>query len=270
VGAIIGGVDIAAGLTDAQFAEIRSAYADNGVIFFRDQDISPDDHIAFAKRWADINVNRFFPHLDSHPTIAEVRKEPDAVLNIGTLWHTDHSYDQIPAMGSILVARDVPSMGGDTLFAGMAAACGALSEGLRAMLGTMRAHHSSRHVFGNQGDAGVEPEQMNNADLAVQDSLHPVIIRHPLSGRPTLYVNCNFTTHFDGWTVEESKPLLDYLYELASTPEHTCRFEWEPGSIAIWDNRAVHHKALNDYHGQRRVMHRITLEGVPLEPAFAR
>ena len=116
VGAEIGGVDISAGVGDAQFAEIRQAFIDYGVIFFRDQDLTPDQHIEWAERWSAININRFFTPVEGYPQIAEVRKEPDQQLNIGTNWHTDHSYDQIPAMGSILLAREVPAMGGDTLF----------------------------------------------------------------------------------------------------------------------------------------------------------
>jgi len=266
VGAEIGGVEIAGGVSDAQFAEIRQAYADHGVIFFRDQEITPDDHIAFAKRWSDINVNRFFTPVASHPNIAEVRKEPDQRMNIGTHWHTDHSYDQIPAMGSILVAREVPEVGGDTLFASMAAPCEALSEGLRSTLANMRAFHTSERAFGPYADK--LSGRIGNEELALQNATHPVIIKHPLSGRPCLYVNTDFTVNFEGWSEADSRPLLKYLYGLVTELEFTCRFDWRPGSIAIWDNRAVQHKALNDYHGHRRLMHRITLEGVPLEAAY--
>ncbi len=271
LGAEILGVDIAAGISDSQFALIRQAYVDYGVIFFRDQALTPDQHIAFAQRWAKINVNRFFQPVATHPMIAEVRKEADQKANIGSTWHTDHSYDLAPAMGSILVAREVPSLGGDTLYASMYAAYESLSSGLKKMLGTMRAEHSSRHVFGQSADHGTDSNDLDkrfgNAELATQDATHPVVIRHPLSGRPALYVNADFTLKFEGWTQAESKPLLDFLYAHASQPEFTCRFQWQEGSIAIWDNRATHHCALNDYHGHRRYMHRITLEGVELEAA---
>jgi taurine dioxygenase len=272
VGAEIGGVDIASGVSDEQFTEIRRAFADHGVIFFRDQDISPDQHIAFAERWAPINVNRFFKAVESHPQIAEVRKEPDQKLNIGKNWHTDHSYDQVPAMGSVLYAREVPPLGGDTLFAGMAAAYEELSEGLQAQLLTMRAEHTSRRAFGMVADAarstaGDMAKRIGNPEAATQDAVHPVVIKHPLSGRPCLYVNTDFTIGFEGWTEEESAPLLDFLYRHATQDHLSCRFKWSEGSMAIWDNRAVQHKALNDYHGHRRLMHRITLDGVALGPA---
>jgi len=268
LGAEISGVDIAGRISDAQFAELRQAFTDYAVIFLRDQDITPEQHIAFAERWGKINVNRFFKPTDDYPLIAEVRKEAEQKVNIGSTWHTDHSYDQCPAMGSILYAREVPSVGGDTLFASMYAAYEALSDGLKQMLSTLRAEHSSRHVFGDVGYVDRDLDdlggRLGNSAAATQDALHPVIIRHPLSGRPALYVNGDFTVKFEGWSKQESQPLLDYLYAHASQNEFTCRFNWRKGSIAIWDNRATHHCALNDYFGERRLMHRITIEGEDL------
>jgi taurine dioxygenase len=273
LGGIISGVDIAAGLSDEQFAEIRQAFIDYSVIFFRDQQITPDQHIEFARRWGEINVNRFFQAVDTHPIIAEVRKEADQKANIGSSWHTDHSYDEIPAMGSILYAREVPTVGGDTLFASMYAAYDALSDGLKQMLSTMNAEHSSRHAFGDGAYVSTDLDdlggRLGNTEAATQDAIHPVIIKHPLSGRPALYVNGDFTVKFENWTQEESQPLLDYLYTHACQNEFTCRFYWQQGSMAIWDNRATHHCALNDYHGERRLMHRITIEGEELESAAA-
>lgn len=270
VGAEIGEVDIAAGVSDVQFAEIRQAYADYGVIFFRDQHLSEDQHLEWAKRWSQINVNRFFQPVATHPEIAQVLKEPDHTLNIGTHWHTDHSYDQIPAMGSVLLAREVPTQGGDTLFSSQYAAYEALSDGMKSTLLQMRAHHTSRIAFGQLVPAVQDDDlggRIGNANAAMQDAVHPVVIKHPLSGRSALYVNTDFTTHFEGWTVTESEPLLNFLYGHASDPIFTCRFTWREGSMAIWDNRAVQHRALNDYHGQRRLMHRITLEGEAIGPA---
>ena len=269
VGALIEGVDIAAGVDDDTFAAIRQAYVDHGVIFFRDQHLTEDQHIEWAERWSEINVNRFFQPVEGFPRIAEVRKEPDQVLNIGTNWHTDHSYDQIPAMGSILLAREVPETGGDTLFSSQYAAYEALSDGMKAVLHTMQAEHTSRLAFGQRAPAAGDDTngRIGNPELAMQDAVHPVIIKHPLSGRPALYVNTDFTTNFAGWTVKESEPLLRFLWAHASDPMFTCRFHWEAGSMAIWDNRAVQHRALNDYQGHRRVMHRITLEGEAIEAA---
>ena len=271
VGAEIQGVDITTGINDEQFSEIRRAFSDYGVIFFRDQDISPDQHVEFAQRWGEINVNRFFQPVDTHPVIAEVRKEAHQKKNIGAAWHTDHSYDQIPAMGSILYAREVPTLGGDTLFSSMYAAYEALSDGMKKVLRGLRAEHSSRHSFGEQAYVDTDMDdlggRLGNTAKAIQDAVHPVIIRHPLSGRPALYVNGEFTVKFESWSKQESQPLLDFLYQHARQNEFTCRFQWQKGSMAIWDNRATHHCALNDYQGELRLMHRITIEGEPLVAA---
>ena len=208
--------------------------------------------------------------MPDYPQIAEVRKEPAQSTNIGGGWHTDHSYDQIPALGSILLAREIPSRGGDTMFACMGQAYDALSDGLKQTLKGLRAVHTSRHVFGVKAQQAnpERKERFVNPELARQEAVHPVVIRHPETGRHTLYVNASFTTHFEGWTEKESKPLLDFLYQHAASPEFQTRFRWEEGSIAFWDNRATWHYALNDYQGERRLMHRITIEGVPLEAAY--
>ncbi len=265
LGAELHGVNLAEPLPPQTAKAIRDALAEHGVIFFRDQEITPEQHIAFAETLAPVNINRFFKLVPGYAQIAEVRKEPEQDKNIGGAWHTDHSYDQFPALGSILLAREVPPRGGDTLFSSMWLAYDALSAGLKQMLEGLRAVHSSRHVFGiqarRQRDMG---DRLVNAEQATQDVVHPVVIRHPESGRKILYVNRTFTTHFEGWTAEESKPLLEQLYAHGSRPEFHTRFQWRKGSIAIWDNRSTWHLAVNDYHGERRLMHRITLEGTPI------
>lgn len=266
LGAEIYDADLSQPLSDSQFAEIQRALYHFGVIFFRDQSLTPEQHIAFAERWGPINVNRFFRPVAGYPMIAEVLKEPHQITNIGGDWHTDHSYDDAPALGSILYAHDVPAVGGDTLYASMYLAYDTLSDGLKTMLEGLRAHHSSRLAFGDvayENDTTTEG-RTGNPELAVQDAIHPVVIRHPGSGRKALYVNPGFTIAFEDWSEEESKPLLDYLYAHATRPELLCRFRWEKGAVAIWDNRATWHYALNDYRGERRLMHRITVEGVPL------
>jgi len=266
VGAEIGDVDLAAPLSDTMLSEIRQAFGEYGVIFFRDQHLTPDQHVAFAERFGPIDINRFFVAVPGYPMIAEVRKEPDQKRNIGNGWHTDHSYDEAPALGSMLYAREVPKTGGDTLFASMYAAYDALSDGLKATLEGLRACHSSRHVFGTEAHArrGDLAGRIGNPELATQDAVHPVVIRHPLTGRKALYVNPSFTLRFEGWTDEESRSLLDYLYRHAVLPEFTCRFNWREGSLALWDNRSTWHFALNDYQGERRLLHRVTIQGSSL------
>ena len=266
LGAEIHGVELSRPLEEAQFSEIRNAFHLYGVIFFRDQDLTPEQHLAFARAWGGININRFFRPVEGHPEIAEVRKEAHQVNNIGGSWHTDHSYDEAPAMGSMLYAREVPETGGDTLFASMSGAYEALSSGMKATLGSLRAVHSSRHVYG-PGRNSSRPDtegRTGNPELATQQAVHPVVLAHPHTGRLGIYVNPVFTLGFEGWSEAESRPLLDYLYGHASRPEFVCRFRWRPGSMAFWDNRATWHYAANDYPGQARLMHRITVEGVPL------
>ena len=265
LGAEILGVDLSAGIDDETFARIRGTFLEHGVIVIRDQDLTPEQHLAAARRFGPINVNRFFTPVDGHPEVAEVRKEPDQKQNVGGRWHTDHSYDDAPALGSMIYAIEVPPVGGDTLFANMSLAFETLSHGMKAMLSKLEAVHSSRHVFGPGYKSNPDlSDRFRNAEQAVQDAVHPVVIRHPETGRRVLYVNPIFTVRFDGWTEEESKPLLDYLYAHAARPELTCRVRWEKGSLGLWDNRATWHMALNDYHGHRRLMHRVTIEGTPL------
>ncbi len=269
-GAEITGVDLRA-LDDETFAAIRQAYADHGVVFFRDQSLSEEDHIAFARRWGPININRFFQAHHRYREIALVLKEREQTTNIGGGWHTDHSYDAEPAMGSVLVARELPRTGGDTWFASMYAAYDTLEAALRDEIGGLRAVHSARHVFGSAADnyytANEDTDgRIGNSGAAdhLADVVHPVVITHPLSGRRALYVNPAFTTRIEGYDEDASAALLSRLFAHAMQPAHAFRFHWLPGSVAFWDNRATWHWALNDYHGQRRLMHRITIEGCRL------
>jgi taurine dioxygenase len=270
VGAEITGIDLK-NLTEAEFDAIRQAYADHGVIFFRDQDLTEDDHIAFAERWAPINVNRFFAAHPDYPQIAMVAKEKEQKDNIGGGWHTDHSYDVEPAMGSILVARVLPESGGDTMFASMYRAYETLDEATRKEIENLRAVHSAKHVFGSgentyykTTDAG--GNRIGNAAAAdvLTDVTHPVVITHPLSGKKALYVNPAFTVGIAGMDEEAAKELLTRLFAHAMDKGNAYRFQWQPGSVAFWDNRSTWHWALNDYHGHRRIMHRITLDGCAL------
>ena len=256
-------------LTQAQgdsLEAIRQAVHENGVALFRDQhDFTPEAHIAFARRWGGIDLNNYFPLTEGHPEIAVVRKRADQVTNIGGGWHTDHSYDQVPAMGSVLVARTLPPSGGDTLWAHMGAAYDALSDDLKQEIEGLEAYHSADHIY---EEDGLYAQTDMAADLRGQSlrtgATHPVVIRHPHTGRRLLYVNSAFTLNIVGRTRAESLPLLQRLYDAATAADNTCRVAWEPGSVAIWDNRTTWHLAMNDYQGHAREMHRITLTGEPL------
>ena len=267
LGAEISGIDLNEAISDEQLTEVRQVFGQYAVIFFRNQNLSPENEIRFAKRWGEINTNRFFSSVEGYPQIALVVKEPDQKNNIGGSWHTDHSYDIAPALGSMLFAHEVPVSGGDTVFASMYKAYDTLSDGLKSTLSNLRARHSSAHVFGAARAANGNDDtvgRIKNPEAATQEAIHPVVISHPETGRRSLYVNPGFTLGFEGWSDEESKPLLEYLYAHAARPEFTCRFQWKAGSIAFWDNRATWHLAVNDYQGHRRMMHRITIEGIPL------
>ena len=264
VGAEITGIDLK-NLSEAEFDAIRQAYAEHGVIFFRDQELTEDDHIAFAERWAPINVNRFFAAHPDYPQIAMVAKEKDQKDNIGGGWHTDHSYDEEPAMGSILVARTLPPSGGDTLWAHMGEAYDALPDDLKTEIEGLEAYHTADHIY---DEGGLYAQTDMGGDLRGQalktGARHPIVIRHPQTGRKLLYVNSAFTVNIVGRSREESSPLLQKLYAAATAADNTCRVAWEPGSVAIWDNRTTWHLAMNDYQGHAREMHRITLTGEPL------
>lgn len=264
VGSEIGGIDLRS-FDDRACEVIKARLADRGLIVFRDQQLDEQQHIAFARRMGPIVVNNYFPANGGFPEIAEVRKSEDQQTNIGGGWHTDHSYDAVPAMGSVLIARELPPSGGDTLFASMGAAWDSLSPGLQMTLEGLRAWHTADHIYGPQGFLSNSDQ---GADLKGRDLttgvFHPVCIRHPDTGRKLLYVNSGFTTHFEGWTRDESLTLLTYLFGVGMRAEFQCRLEWRPGTVAMWDNRSTWHYALNDYHGHRRLMHRITIDGVPL------
>ena len=263
-GVEISGVSLA-NCGDAEMQQIKQAIYEHGVAVFRDQDFSPQVHIDFARRWGGIDINNYFPLTDEYPEIAVVRKAADQTTNIGGAWHTDHSYDQIPAMGSILVARILPPRGGDTLFAHMGAAYDSLDDELKAKIDGLEAFHTADHVY--KAD-GLYAQTDMGKDLRGQDlktgAVHPVVIRHPHTGRKLLYVNSAFTVNIVGRTREESLPLLHRLYDAAVSADNQCRVEWQPGTVTIWDNRTTWHNALNDYQGHAREMHRITLSGEAL------
>jgi taurine dioxygenase len=264
VGAEVRGIALAE-VDGAALDELKALVWDKGVVVVRDQAFTPEDHIAFAERWGGIDINNYFPLQDEHAEIAIVRKRADQETNIGGGWHTDHSYDQVPAMGSVLVARTLPPSGGDTLFAHMGEAYDSLDDETKAEIAGLRACHSADHIYSPDG---VYAQTDQGSELRGQDlktgATHPVVVRHPRTGRRLLYVNPSFTTHIEGRSRADSLPLLQKLFAAAMAPELQGRAVWQPGTVVIWDNRTTWHFALNDYHGDDREMHRITLTGEAL------
>lgn len=261
LGAEIGNVDLAADQDDTTIADIRGALLAHKVVFFRDQNITPQQHLAFAKRFGEVVEYPMVKGLDEAPEIVPVVKLAHETHNFGGMWHTDTSYLECPPMGAILVARELPPFGGDTLFANMALAYARLSDGMKSLLDGLVGISSSAkaEVTKSREDRMASDAKVGgNTELRAE---HPVVRTHPETGEKILYVNYGHTVGFKGMTETESAPILDYLFEHQRRPEFTCCFKWQPGSIAFWDNRATQHNPINDYHGYKRVMHRITIAG---------
>jgi len=261
LGAEISGVDLAAGLGDSEVSAIRQALLDHLVVFFRGQQLTTEQFLRVARRFGTPVEYPFVRGLEAYPEIIEVVKEPEERVNFGGIWHSDTTYLEVPPMGSMLLAREIPPVGGDTLFANMYLAYESLSPGMRELLEGLRAVNSSAKADVTR----TREDRMRSAPAARAERAlvaeHPVIRTHPETGRKALYVNIAHTERFSGMTVEESAPLLDFLFRHQVRPEFTCRFRWSVGALAFWDNRAAQHNPVNDYHGHRRAMLRITLAG---------
>ena len=262
VGAEILGVDLVGKISDALIADIRKIWLENGVVFFRDQNMTMDQFQSFAQRFGEIVEYPFVKGLPDHPMIIPVLKLPHEKNNFGGIWHTDTTYLQTPPMATMLIAEELPPYGGDTLFSSNYAAYEALSPDLQRVLQGLRGVNSSAKATvtkTREDRVGDSAKEENVRKELVSE--HPVVRTHPETGRKALYVNPGHTMRFVGWTEEESAPLLEYLYQHQVKPEFTCRFSWTPKSIALWDNRCVMHNPVNDYHGHKRLLYRITLKG---------
>ena len=261
LGAEIGGVDLRQ-VDDATVAAIRDAWLEHKVVFFRDQELDADAFLAFARCIGDLARYPFVPGIEGHDEIIAVTKLPEETVNFGGIWHSDTTYLDMPPMATMLLAREVPPIGGDTLFADMYGAYESLSPAMRALLDPLRAVNSSAlaDVSKTREDRIRETATAGEPERAFE-AVHPVVRTHPETARKALYVNVAHTVRFDGMTEEESQPLLQFLFRHQVRPELTCRFVWRVGSLALWDNRCVQHNPVNDYHGHKRVMHRITLAG---------
>jgi taurine dioxygenase len=260
LGAEIGGVDLRE-LDDGMVAAIRAAWLEHLVVFFRDQPLMPEQYMAFARRMGRPIEYPFVKGIPGFPEVIEVKKLEHEKVNFGGVWHSDTAYLEVPPMASMLLAREIPPSGGDTLFANMYLAYEALSEGMKRALEPLRAVNSS-------AKADVTRTREDRLKTDARDGAgkelvaeHPVVRTHPETGRKALYVNFAHTVRFRGMTEQESAPLLGFLFQHQVRPEFTCRFKWQVGSLALWDNRCAQHNPVNDYHGHRRLMHRITLAG---------
>jgi taurine dioxygenase len=261
IGAEIGGVDLSRELSDDTLQAIHRAWMDHVVIFFRGQTLSSAQYLAFAERMGEPIEYPFVGGLPGFPVITPVIKLEHERVNFGGVWHSDTSYLQEPPKGTMLFALEVPPFGGDTIFANQYLAYEALSDGMKRTLDTLTGVSSSGKADttkSREDRIAVNPPKQAQG---VFDAEHPVVRTHPETGRKSLYINPGHTVRFKGWSEDESAPLLNFLHQHQRKEEFTCRFVWEVGSLALWDNRAALHYPINDYHGYRRVMHRITLKG---------
>jgi taurine dioxygenase len=246
-GAIVEGIDLARGCDDATFALVDQALLDHGVICMRGQDaVTPEQHIAFGRRFGVLEPHPYVPPIDGYPEIMEVY-DPNPIT---TTWHADFTYAKRPPGVSILLARIIPEVGGDTMFANVALAYEGLSAGMQETLRGMKAVHYATQLAVQMG---LPEEDRQRA--------HPVVRTHPRTGKQVIFVNDNYVKHFEGWTERESQPLLEFLYGEIGRFEYTYRHHWQQGDMLIWDNCAVQHAVVGDTAGAKRSLHRVTVEG---------
>lgn len=256
IGAEVEGIDLGEPCDAGTLAELQKAFTTHKVLFFRDQHITTEAHVAFCRQLGELEVHPFVPSKEGHPEVMVLIANERRRGNENT-WHSDVTWRQEPSLGSMLRAVELPPLGGDTLFADMEAAYEALPDDVREQIDGLTAVHDFTKVFGGRQD----PEQLARTREQYPPAEHPVVRTHPVTGHRSIYVNAAFTDHIVGMERAESDRLLRYLYRQAAVPERQCRFRWEPDSFALWDNRCVQHYAVSDYYPARRVMERVTIVG---------
>ena len=261
IGAEVSGADLREPLDDETFAEIRRALVDHGVIFFRDQPIGHEQHLAFGRRFGPLHVHPAAPCIDGNPELMLIHTDASSTRQNGHDWHSDVSCDEEPPMGSVLHLHTVPPSGGDTLFSSMYAAWDALSAPMKALLSALEARHESAHLYDGDDGGGIYGDATVKRRNEWPSAVHPVVRTHPETGRKALYVNAIFTRRILGVTGRESRALLDLLFEHVADPRFQCRFRWRKHSIAFWDNRCVQHHAMWDYYPETRTGARVTVAG---------
>ena len=261
IGSEIRGLDLSKPIPPDTLAELRKVWLDRKMIYFLDQSLTPAQQLAFTGQFGEVNKYPFLNGIEGYPLVAPVLKLPEETVNFGGVWHSDTTYLETPAAGASLYALELPPVGGDTIFCNMQTAYAALPQDLKDEIDGLNAVYTSAKAavaktrmprLADSGDASA-PEIFTN--------VHPVVRTHPESGEKTLYVHEAHALRIDGWTEEESEPLLNRLYQHARIPEFQCRLRWSVGMVVLWDNRSTHHYPLNDYHGYRRLLHRVSLQG---------
>lgn len=265
LGAVIEDVDLSGELSNSVFDEIHRAFLRYQVISFPDQRLTPDSQVAFARRFGPIMPYPYGGGIEENPDVLEIIKNPEDPHNFGGVWHSDTTYLKTPPLGTMLIAREAPKNGGDTLFVSTTAAYDALSDGMKRTLARLRGiNTAAKRAIGGSRAAylgKITSVRIEDPDDIDTESIHPVVRTHPETGLKAIYVNQAHTVGFEELSREESEPILDFLYEHLKRPEFSCRVEWKENTLTLWDNRWTQHFAVNDYPGQRRVMHRVTIEG---------
>ncbi len=265
LGAEVGGVDLRRPLSDAQFSAIDDALVEHELIIFRGQEISSDNLMAFGRRFGELTVHPFAPNEGKNaPELIKFRND-EKTPPFGTdVWHSDETFRAEPPMATILVAKEVPAVGGDTMFVSMSAAYDGLSDRMQQLISGLNGIHDMKPFRPLFGKSEEERRRLQHFELMYPPQLHPVVRIHPVSGRKVLFVNPQFTLAIDGMEENESRALLDLLFRQALVPEYQFRLHWAPHTIAMWDNRSTQHYAVHDYYPQRRYMERVTIKGGPV------
>ena len=265
LGAEISSVDLRKPLSDAQFEAIDDALVENELIVFHDQDISSEQLMAFGRRFGPLTVHPFAPNEGKNaPELIKFRNDEKSAPFGTDVWHSDETFRTEPPMATILVAKEVPAVGGDTMFVSMSAAYEGLSDRLQQFISGLEGIHDMKPFRPLFGKSAEEHRRLQEFELKYPPQLHPVVRIHPVSGKKVLFVNPQFTVGINGMEEHESRALLDLLFRQASVPEYQFRHHWRPNTIAMWDNRSTQHYAVHDYYPQRRYMERVTIKGGPV------
>ena len=263
IGSEILGLDLGQPLAPDTLRAVRALWLERKVLFFRDQHLSPDQQLAFPRQFGEVEKYPFLPGIEGYPLIAPVLKLPHEKVNFGGLWHSDTTYLETPAAGATLYAIELPPLGGDTLFANMVLAYETLEETLKKQIADLKVINSSAKADVTKTREDRLKDVADPTPPREYVSIHPVVRTHPETGEKILYVNEGHAVRFEGWSEQDSLPLLEMLYQHQRKPEFQCRFRWSPGALVMWDNRACQHYPVNDYHGHRRLLHRVSLQGDP-------
>ena len=258
IGAEVSGVDISKPLSNHTCQELHDALMAHQVLFFRDQEMTLEEHTAFGRRFGELHIHPSAETAPGHPEVITIHADENSKVVAGMKWHSDVSCDEEPPMGSVLHMQTVPDVGGDTLFASTYAAYDSLSEPIKALIGGMKAWHESARVHRDR--FGAKGAMRDGVDV-YPESLHPIVRTHPVTGRKGLFVNENFTTRIEGLSARESDGILGVLFDAIATPEFQCRFRWRPNSVAFWDNRSAQHRSVWDYYPALRHGYRVTIAG---------